>query len=98
MGLEPVPEDGAPVSHGGGGGGGSGSAGAVVTHAKLSRSEDAIFTLKPAKDAAGKFAHILAPFKDAFDFVMDGLEVRPAREPPGEETQKKSHPQSTVKV
>jgi hypothetical protein len=49
--------------------------GGAVRVTRLTRSEEALFSLKPGKDAIVRLAASLQPFAPVFDFVSDGLQV-----------------------
>ena len=66
--LQPVPESGALVD--------KKSSDGVVSVTKVTKSEEAVFNLKPGKDAIVRLAAALQPFAPVFDFVSEGLQVR----------------------
>ena len=47
--------------------------------AKLTKAEEAIFTLQPGKDAFVKLAQALTPFRPVVDHVADALSWRSTR-------------------
>lgn len=48
----------------------------AVSVTKVTKSEEAVFSLRPGKDAIVRLAGALQPFAPVFDFISDGLQVR----------------------
>jgi len=65
--LAAVPESGPLVAKKPDGGG-------AVSVTKVTKAEEAIFNLKPGKDALVRLAGSLEPFAPIFDFVCEGLQ------------------------
>ena len=69
--LKPVPESGPLVE--------KRSLDGAVSVTRVTKSEEAVFNLKPGKDAIVRLAAALQPFAPVFDFVSEGLQVRRGR-------------------
>jgi hypothetical protein len=48
----------------------------AVSVSKVTKAEEAIFSLRPGKDALVRLAAALQPFAPVFDFVSEGIQVR----------------------